>query len=98
MSSSENSDHTLASLLPRKIKSLREIYRDKMYDKHFYESVNFGLFSHNDSIYFEEAVKEKKWCKAMDKEIDAIERNETSELIDLSPKRKVRGLYHPLQC
>ena len=52
-----------------------------MYDKHF-----------NDPIYFEEAVKEKKWCKAMDKEIDARERNETSELIDLSPKRKVIGI------
>ena len=57
-----------------------------------YESVNFGLFSHNGSIFFEEAVKETNWCKAMDTKIDEIERNETWELIDLSPKMKIIGV------
>ena len=40
-------------------------------------------------MYFEEAINEKKWCKAMDEEIGTIERNETSELTELPPKKKV---------
>ena len=54
------------SLLPRKTKSLREIYQDERYDEDYDESVNFALFSHSDPIYFEEAVNEEKWCNAMD--------------------------------
>ena len=85
-SNNEDSDPTLSSLLLRKTKSLREIYQDEKYE-HYDESVNFALFSHSDPIYFEEVVKEKKWCKAMDEEIDAIERNETWELTNLPPKK-----------
>ena len=73
-SSNEDFDPTLSSLLPRKTKSLREIYQDERYED-YDESVNFALFSHSDPIYFEEAIKEKKWCTAMNEEIDAIERN-----------------------
>ena len=58
-SNREDSDPTLSSLLPRKTKSLREIYQDERYDD-YDESVNFVLFSHSDPIYFEEAVKENK--------------------------------------
>ena len=90
-SSSEDSDPTLSSLLPRKTKSLRELYQDERYED-YDESVNFALFSHSDPIYFEEAIKEKKWCNAMDEEIDAIERNETWELTDLPPKKQVIGV------
>ena len=68
----KNSDPTLASLLPRKTKSLREIYQEKRYDEDYDESINFSLFSHSDPIYFEEAVNEEKWCNVMDEEIDAI--------------------------
>ena len=75
-SNNEDFDPTLSSLLPRKTKSLREIYQDERYED-YDKSVNFALFSDSDPIYFEEAIKEKKWCKAMDEEIDAIERNET---------------------
>ena len=64
-SSNEGYDPTLSSLLPRKTKSLREIYQDERYEDEFEESVNFALFSHSDPMYFEEVVKEKKWCKAM---------------------------------
>ena len=84
--SSEDFAPTLSSLLPRKTKSLREIYQDERYED-YDESVNFSLFSHSDPIYFEEAIKEKKWCKAMDKEIDSIERNETWDLTELPPKK-----------
>ena len=80
-----------SSLLPRKTKSLREIYQDERYED-YDESVNFALFSRSDPIYFEEVVKEKKWCKAMDEEIDAIERNETWELTKFPPKKQVIGV------
>ena len=43
-SSSEDSDPTLSSLLPRKTKSLRGIYQDERYED-YDESVNFVLFS-----------------------------------------------------
>ena len=84
----EDSDPTLSSLLPRKTKSFREIYQDER-NEDYDESITFALFSHSDPIYFEEAIKEKKWCKAMDEEIDAIERNETWELTKLPPKKQV---------
>ena len=90
-SSSEDSDPTLSSLLPKKTKTLREIYQDERYE-HYDESVNFTLFVHSDPVYFEEAIKEKKWCKAMDEKINAIERNETWELIEFPPKKNVIGV------
>ena len=90
-SSSEDSDPTLSSLLPRKTKSLRDLYQDERYED-YDESVNFALFFHGDPIYFEKFVKEKKWYKAMDEEIDAIERNETWELTELPPKKQVIGV------
>ena len=49
--------------------------------------MNFVLFSHSVPMYFEEAIKEKKWCKAMDEEIDALEKNEIWELTKLPPKK-----------
>ena len=78
-------------MLPRKTKSLREIYQDERYE-YYDKSVNFALFSHSDPIYFEEAITKKKWCKTMDEEIDSIERNETWELTDLPPKKQVIGV------
>jgi len=48
----------------------------------------FYLFSPiEDPKYFEEAVKEEKWFKAMDEEIHAIMKNDTWELREL-PKGK----------
>ena len=63
-----------------------------MYDEEFDESVNFALFSHSDPIYFEEAMKEEKWCNAMDQEIDAIGKNGTWELTTLPPMKQVIGV------
>ena len=37
----------------------------------------FALFADCDTIRFESVIKEEKWRKAMDDEIDAIERNDT---------------------
>ena len=59
-SNTENSDPTLPSLLPRKTKSLKEIYQEERYDEDHDESVNFALFSHSDPIYFEKVVNEEK--------------------------------------
>ena len=88
----KNLDPTLASMLPRKTKSLREIYQDESYDEYYDESVNFALFSHSDPIYFEEAMNEDKWCNAMDEEIDTIERNERWEFTTFPPKKQVIGV------
>ena len=74
----KNLDPTLTSLLPRKTKILREIYQDERYEED-YDECKFCIFSHCDPIYFEEDMKEEKWCNAMDEEIDAIERNEAWE-------------------
>ena len=87
-SSTKNSNTTLASLLPRNTKSLREIYQDERYEEDYDESVNFTLFSHSDPIYFEKDVNEDKWCNAIEEEIDAIERNKTWELTTFPPKKK----------
>jgi hypothetical protein len=34
-------------------------------------------------VYFKEAVKEEKWVDAMNEEIEAIERNDTWDLVDI---------------
>ena len=88
----KNSDPTLTSLLPRKTKSLREIYQEERYVEDYDESVNFALFSHSDLIYFEVAVNEEKWCNVMDDEIDATEKNETWELTTFPTKKQVIGV------
>ena len=38
---------------------------------------HFALFADCDPMTFEIAVKEEKWKKAMDEEINSIERNDT---------------------
>ena len=66
---------------PRKVKSLNEIYGYS----------NFGLMSHIEAEprFFEDATKHEFWCKAMDKEIAAIKRNETWELVDPPTEKSV---------
>lgn len=50
------------------------------------------LFSDCDPMNFEDAVKEAKWQRAMDAEIDAIERNGTWELTELPNGQKTIGV------
>lgn len=50
--------------------------------------VQFSLFADSDPIKFKDAVKEEKWTKAMDTEIQAIKRNDTWELTDLPKGQK----------
>ncbi|XP_020421230.1 uncharacterized protein LOC18775571 [Prunus persica] len=52
----------------------------------------FALFAGSDPILFAEAVKEEKWKKAMDAEIQAIEKNETWERTNLLEGQKTIGV------
>lgn len=54
--------------------------------------IHFALFSDCDPTTFESAVKVEKWQKAMNIEMDAIERNDTWELCDLPDEHKAIGV------
>ena len=59
------------------------------------EGINslFALYCNvEDPIHFEEAVKDKKWIDAMDEEMNAIEKNNTWELVDLPKGKEVIGV------
>jgi hypothetical protein len=72
-SSSTYPDPTLASLLPRKTRSLCDIYNDDTTNSF---SV-FSLFSQiDDPLTFEEVFKDDVWAQAMDEEIRCIENNQ----------------------
>jgi hypothetical protein len=80
-SSSTSSPASSPSPPPRKVKYLNEIYGYS----------NFGLMSQIEAEprFFEDATKHESWCKAMDKEIAAIKRNETWELVDPPIEKEV---------
>jgi hypothetical protein len=44
------------------------------------EIINFALFADCEPMNFEEASGDEKWIKAMDEEINAIEKNKTWEM------------------
>jgi hypothetical protein len=86
LSTSTSPDPTLASLLPRKTRSLCDIYNEDATNSF---SV-FSLFSQiDDPLTFEEAVKEDVWAQAMDEEIRCIERNQTWKLVDVPDDKDV---------
>jgi hypothetical protein len=79
-SSSTSPDQTLASLLPRKTRSLRGIYNEDAANSF---SV-FSLFSQiDDPLTFEEVIKDYIWAQDMDEEIRCIENNQTWNLVDV---------------
>jgi hypothetical protein len=47
------------------------------------EIINFALFADCEVMNFEEAASDNSWIKAMDEEINAIEKNKTWELTEL---------------
>lgn len=53
---------------------------------------HFALFAYCEPTVFESVVREEKWRKAMDAEIEAIEKNDTWELTDLPEKQKTIGV------
>ena len=76
-----------------KFRNLNEIYEQDEVDSGAPLNSLFALFCHvDDPIHFEDAVKEEKWVAAMEEEIEAIERNDTRELVSLPKGKHVIGV------
>ncbi|PNX60252.1 hypothetical protein L195_g060093, partial [Trifolium pratense] len=56
------------------------------------EIINFALFADCEPLNFEEASGDENWIKAMDEEINAIEKNKTWELTELPADKKPIGM------
>jgi len=72
----------------KKFRNLSDIYEQEATN----EGMNylFALYCHvDDPVHFEEAIKYRKWIEAMDEEINAIERNKTWDLVELSKGKEV---------
>ena len=61
-------------------------------DEEHVNQAHLALFTDGDRITFAEAVKFEKWRKAMDQEIQAIEKNDTWELTVLPSRGKTIGV------
>ncbi|GKV31343.1 hypothetical protein SLEP1_g40039 [Rubroshorea leprosula] len=67
----------------RRVRSLVEIY----------EQTQRCQMAHvEEPSCFEEATQNRKWCKSMDEQMKALERNQTWELVDLPKDNKVVSL------
>jgi hypothetical protein len=62
---------------------LKEIYEIFRYEYDDNELMIFSLFSKSDPIYFKDVVKERNWCDAMEEEMQAIDKNETWEPVNI---------------
>lgn len=80
---SSTSHHSLSfdDTLPKKFRVLQDIY----------ESCTFALMVSN-PINFEEVARKEEWCKAMEDEIMAIEKNDTWVLTDFPTDKFSIGL------
>ena len=75
------------------MRSLRDIYEEDNAENSVDQTSLFALYSHVDHpIHYEEAIKEEKWIQEMDEEIDAIEKNQTWELMSLPQGKDVIGV------
>lgn len=82
-----------ASTRRLKFGNLNEIYEQDEIDNNVGLNSLFALFCHvDDPIYFEDVIKEEKWVAEMEKEIKAIERNDTWELVNLLKGKHVIGV------
>ena len=73
-----------------RLKNLEDIYNET--DEVIYEVNLFCHFADYESISFDEAIIDGKWRKAMNEEIDAIEKNKTWELSLLPANHKPIGV------
>ena len=72
--------------------SLQEIYEVAQGNDDDGLISDFALFSIVDPICFEEAIKYESWKKAMDEEIEAIEKNQTWKLVNLPEGKDAIGV------
>ncbi|GAU16533.1 hypothetical protein TSUD_167640 [Trifolium subterraneum] len=68
------------------------ITEDELVDEDSMNFITFGPCTSEDPSSFEEAVKSSTWRLAMNKEIEAIEKNKTWQLTDLPQGAKVIGV------
>ena len=72
---------------------MRDIYEQDNAESSADQTSLFSLYSHvDDPIHYEEEIKEEKWIQEMDEEIDAIEKNQTWELVSLPQGKDVIGV------
>jgi len=69
----------------RNMRSFKNIYDD------LDVSSNFVLLSSQPSS-FEEIMKDENWVQSMDEETEAIEKNDTWDLVDLPKEKKLNGV------
>ena len=92
-SSSETPSISSTNTRRPRFRKLSEIYEQKECDNSAGLNSLFALFFHvDDPIHFEDAVKEEKWIEAMNKEIGAIENNDTWELVEIPQGKEVIGV------
>ena len=75
---------SLVSVRRPKFRNLNQINEQDEVDSSISLNSLFALFCHvDDPMHFEDAVKEEKWVAAMEEAIEAIEKNDTWELVNL---------------
>ena len=79
-----------------KTRSLQEIYEVTQGNDDDGLISDFALFSIDDPICFEEAIKYESWKKAMDEEIEAIEKNQTWQLVNFLERKDAIGVRQSL--
>lgn len=85
----EESAESSSSTEPRKFRLLTDVYNDTEEIELPDDMLLLGI---EEPANFEQAVKEPEWQKAMQVEMDAIEKNKTWVLTDLPPGRKAISL------
>jgi len=89
---SDISSPSSASISP-KFRNLNKIYKKYEVDNIVGLNSLFALFCHvDDSIHFENAITEENWVVEMEEEIEAIEKNDTWELVNLPKGKHVIGM------
>ena len=82
----ETSTDTPAQI--QKTKSLRELYE---HTPVINDKIQYALFSRQPTS-FDEPVKDAQWVQAMHEEIDAIEKNQTWDLVDIHADKTSIGV------
>lgn len=83
------SSSSSCSTQPTKFRLLSEVYNETDEVELEHELLLAGV---DEPVNFSQVVKEKSWMKAMQQEIDAIEKNNTWKLVELPPGHKPIGL------